>query len=54
MLAAEIGLMINDLFANKYYWGAGNNLGLILNEIFGGPDNTDDSDHWPDLEAYLF
>ena len=38
VLANEIGLMINFLFYEGYYYGAGNNLGLMVNLIFGGPE----------------
>ena len=36
-IANDLGEMINLWFSEKDYWGAGNNMALVLNAIFGAP-----------------
>ena len=36
-IAEHMGDMINDMFYEHYYYGAGSNFGFMINDILGGP-----------------
>ena len=46
-ISSEMGDMINAMFTEQYYWGAGNNFGTLMNIFFGGPQMPSSE---PDLD----
>ena len=42
-IADNFGDLVNNLFVEYYYFGAGDNLGHLLNDIFGSPSTPVDS-----------